>query len=496
MGSGPDPEGRAALTATKIVFIVIAAAAPLASIVGTVPLMFARANGPGVPGAFLLAGVTLLLFSLGYAAMARHVVNTGAFYTYVAQGLGQGASVVAAFIAVVAYNAQTVGIVGGFGFFTALGTGVPWWAAALGVVAVVGVLGYRTVDVSARVLAVLMVLEIALIALLDVGIVARLGTGAFSLHAFAPGTVFSAGLPVAVLFSFSCFIGFESAALYAEETRDPRRSIPRATYTAVVVIGVFYAFTAWIAVGAVGTAGIAGLRTQSSDDVGQLYFRLMTRFVGGWASGLLGLMVLTSLVAAVLATHNAAARYLFALGREGLLPRSLGRMHLRHRSPHRASVVQTTVNLVIVGVFALAGLDPYIGLASTMIGFGTLGIVGHQALAALSVVAFFRRRGDARWFRTGVAPAVGGAVLVVAVVLVAVDFRVLSNSDAWALDALPALYLVVVAAGVGYAAWLRRHRPAVLDGVARSAFRQAVTGEAATSQGAATSEGRAAGGNP
>ena len=451
---GPEPAARGTLTTPKIVFIVIAAAAPLAAIVGTVPLMFARANGSGVPGAFLIAGATLVLFALGYAAMARQVVNTGAFYTYIAHGLGRRASVIAALVAVVAYNAQTVGIVGGFGFFAALGTGVPWWAAALGVVVVVGVLGYRTVDLSARVLAVLMVLEIALLALLDAGILLRRGLDAFPLHALAPGTVVSAGLPVAVLFSFSCFIGFESAALYAEETRDPRRSIPRATYTAVVVIGVFYALTAWIAVGAEGTAGIDGLRQKSSDDVGQLYFDLMTRYVGGWATALLGVMVLTSLVAAVLATHNAATRYLFALGREGLLPRPLGRMHDRHRSPHLASVVQTAFNLLVVALFAVGGLDPYIGLASTMIGFGTLGIVALQAMAAFAVVAFFARRGEGRRFSTGVAPCVGGLGLTVAVVLVAADFRLLSNSDSWVLNALPALYGIIAVAGAVYATWL------------------------------------------
>ncbi|HEY6798805.1 MAG TPA: APC family permease [Kineosporiaceae bacterium] len=477
MTAPSEPVARGALTTPKIVFIVIAAAAPLAAIVGTVPLMIARGNGAGVPGAFVLAGATLILFALGYAAMARHVVNTGAFYTYVAHGLGRRVSVVAALVAVIAYNAQTVGQIGGFGFFTQLGTGgVPWWVAALVSVAVVGVLGYRTVDVSARVLAVLMTLEILLLGLLDVGIVARLGTAAFPVHVLAPSTVVSAGLPIAVLFSFSCFIGFESAALYAEETTDPRRTIPRATYAAVVVIGLFYAFTAWLAVGAESGAGIEQLRRESSDQVGQLYFTLMTRYVGSWASGLMGLMVLTSLIAAILATHNASARYMFALGREGVLPRVLGGLHGRHLSPHRASLTQSAFNLLVVGLFALAGLDPYIGLASTMIGLGTLGIVALQAMAAFAVVGFFRRRDDAHWFATRLAPGVGGVGLAVAVALTAFNFRVLSNSDSLILDALPGLYLVAAIAGIGYATWLRRNRREVFDGIAESTFRQILVG--------------------
>jgi len=418
----------------------------------------------------------LLLFALGYAAMARRVVNTGAFYTYIAHGLGKSASLVAGLFAVLAYNAQTVGSIGGFGFFTALGTGVPWWAAALLAVAVVAVLGYRNVDVSARVLAVLMVGELALLGLLDGGIVAARGLAAFPLTAVAPSHVFSAGLPIAVLFSFSCFIGFESAALYGEETRDPNRSIPRATYAAVCLIGVFYALSAWAAVGAQGTAGIAGLRAEPSDKVGQLYFDLMSRYVGGWASTLMGLMVLTSLLAAILATHNACARYMFALGREGVLPTSLGRLHPRHGSPSGASLAQTGINLVVVAMFALAGLDPYVGLASTMIGFGTLGIVALQAFASFAVVGYFRRHGGGQWLRTTLAPLLAGLGLTTAVALTALHFDALTNSGSPLLTALPALYLVAAVLGVAYARWLRSHRPEIFAGIAGGTIRDLLVG--------------------
>ncbi len=487
--SSNEDQRQPSLSTAKIVFIVIAAAAPLAAIVGTVPLMFAKGNGAGVPGAYLLAGATLLLFAIGYAAIARKVVNTGAFYTYVAHGLGKSASVVAALFAVIAYNAQTVGIVGGFGFFTYTGLQdagltIPWWAAALFAVVVVGILGYRNVDVSAKVLAVLMALEIALLAMLDIGILMAKGLAAFPLTAVAPSTVFSAGLPIALLFSFSCFIGFESAALYAEETREPSRSIPRATYAAVIIIGIFYAVTAWEAVGALGTTGIDDLAAQSSNDIGQLFFNLMSTYVGDWARQLMGLMLLTSLLAAILATHNASARYMFALGRERVLPPILGLLHGRHASPHRASLVQTGFNLAVVAIFALAGLSPYIGLASTMIGLGTFGIVLLQACAAFAIVAFFARNGGGQWFRTGVAPAVAGLVLSTVVVLTAVNFDLLTNSDSVLLNALPLVYLVAAIGGAAYAAYLKRRRPEVYDGIARDTMRQILIGTAETKPGA------------
>lgn len=480
---------RAELTTAKIVFIVIAAASPLAAIVGTVPLMFVKGNGAGVPGAFILAGITLILFAIGYAAMARKVVNTGAFYTYVAHGLGKTWSVVAALFAVLAYNAQTVGIIGGFGYFTYKGLldsgiNIPWWSAALFAIVFVGVLGYRNVDVSAKVLAVLMVLEILLLGMLDIGIFAQYGLKAFPLYAVKPAVVFSTGLPIALLFSFSCFIGFESAALYAEETRQPSRTIPRATYAAVTIIGIFYALTAWEAVGAIGVSGIDKLKTESTNDVGQLFFTLMKTYVGDWASQLMGIMVLTSLLAAILATHNASARYMFALGRERVVPPIVGIVHGKHGSPHRASLTQTAVNLVIVAIFAIAGLSPYVGLASTMIGFGTFGIVALQAFAAFAVVAFFRRRTDGHWFQTGVAPFIAGCALVLVVIFTAMNFSVLTNSSSAILNALPVVYLVAAIGGIIYARYLKQRKPQIYDGIAGDTMRSILIGSAETMPGA------------
>ena len=77
----------------QVVFLVgfvVAAAAPLTAVVGATPAAFAFGNGAGVPGAFVLAGILYLLFSVGYVAMARHVRNAGAFYAFTASGLDGG----------------------------------------------------------------------------------------------------------------------------------------------------------------------------------------------------------------------------------------------------------------------------------------------------------------------------------------------------------------------------------------------------------------------
>lgn len=99
-----------------IVFMVMAAAAPLTVIGGNVPLAIGLGPGPGAPAGFAIATVVLLLFSVGFVAMTPHVAEAGAFYSYVTTGLGKRAGMGVAFVALVAYTAIQVGIYGYMGW--------------------------------------------------------------------------------------------------------------------------------------------------------------------------------------------------------------------------------------------------------------------------------------------------------------------------------------------------------------------------------------------
>ncbi|SCF38366.1 APC family permease [Micromonospora mirobrigensis] len=453
---------RPTLSTSKIVFLVVAAAAPLAAMVGTVPLAFAIGNGAGVPAMFVFAGITLFCFSVGYAAMSRRIVHAGGFYTYLVQGLGKPVAVAGGAIAIVSYNAVAIGLAGAFGYFAqlvleALGVAVPWQACAAFAVLVVGVLGYRQIDLSARVLSLLMVAEIGVLAVLDVGILAHHGGAALPAASFDPSVVLSGGVGVAMMFAFISFIGFESAALYGEETRNPARSIPLATYASVGLIAVFYAFTSWAAVGAIGPERVSEV---AGDQLGNLFFTVSDANVDPALTAVMQILLVTSLLAAMLALHNAANRYAYVFGREGVLPTGLGAVHARHLSPHRASVSQTVLTTVVLAVFSLAGLHPYTNLATSMVGLGTLGIIVLQAGAALAVIAFFRGRADRHWWRTLVAPGLGALGLIAAVELVVTNFSVLTGSTSPVINALPWLLPMLAVAGIGYALWMRANRPA------------------------------------
>ena len=451
----------------NIVFLVVAAAAPLTAMVGNLPIALGRGNGVGLPGAFLLATLTLLCFSFGYARMSRRIVNTGAFYTYVVLGLGKPLGIAAAFVAAFAYNALTVGLAVAFGFFATLvlhgiGIEVGWFACAVPAIVVTALMGYRSVDVSSSLLQVLLLAEIAVLLLFDAGVIAARGAQALPLQSFALPVVFGPGMAIGLMFAYTSFIGFEAAALFGEESEDPKKSIPRATLVSVVLIGVFYLATAWITVGAAGDADVAAL---ARDKGGELLFFLMNRFIGERATQIAGVLLCTSLLASYLAIHNAASRYLFALGRERMLPQALGRFNPARYAPSNASFAVSGFTVLCVGLFVLGRVDVFTVVMPSLIGVATLGVILLQAAAGVAIVAYFARRPVRGVWSSIVAPAIGSIGLIGASVLAIDNFSLLTSSDNPVLHRLPVVYLVLLVAGLGFAFWLRAGRTSVYEGI-------------------------------
>jgi len=100
---------RGRLGVLGIVFFVVAAAAPLVGMTGAVPVAIVVGNGAAAPGAYVIVGLVLLVFSVGYAAMANKVTNVGAFFAYVGRGLGIIPGVGSAFVSLVAYIGERLG---------------------------------------------------------------------------------------------------------------------------------------------------------------------------------------------------------------------------------------------------------------------------------------------------------------------------------------------------------------------------------------------------
>ena len=178
--STPAPATRLSgtLGVGSIVFMVVAAAAPLTVIAGTIPLGVGAGNGAAFPATFVLCAVVLLLFAVGFCAMSPHVPDAGAFFTYVRHGLGRPLGMGAAFLALATYTAVQLAVYGYIGaaideLVTSYGgPSVPWCVWTIAVIAIVAVLGYRHIELSSRVLGVLLLAEIAIVVVLDVVVVA------------------------------------------------------------------------------------------------------------------------------------------------------------------------------------------------------------------------------------------------------------------------------------------------------------------------------------
>ena len=328
-----------------LVFTVMAAAAPLTVVAGGATAGFAVTGLTGIPLGYLVVAAILALFSVGYVAMSRRVVNAGAFSTYVTRGLGKPAGVAAAFVAVLGYNTMQVGLYGGFGFVLAdfaearIGLDLPWSVWALLACAAVAVLGGRRIDLNSRVLTVLLIAEIAVAVVFAVVQVAHPAGGTVSFTTLSPGNLFT-GLAAAAALATAIagFVGFEGTAVFGEETRDPRRTVARATYIALAVIGLLYAFCSWAMSVATGPEHIVERATAESSE---LIFNLAAPYLPSALLTLGHLLFITSLFAALLAFHNTCARYFFALGREGVLFAVLGRTSPNTHAPIVGSLLQT-----------------------------------------------------------------------------------------------------------------------------------------------------------
>lgn len=436
-----------------VTFFVVSAAGPLVSMAGGIPITMRFGNGPGTPTLFLIATLILFVFSIGYTAMAVKVRSAGAFYAFATAGMGPKSGAATGIVALLCYNAMQIGLYGLLGAAAnplvsqLFGIDVPWWGYALIAMLSIGYFGYRQVDLSARVLGVLVLCEYLIVLGLNIAIVARGGAHGLTAEPFSAEVVMSGAPMIGLMLSFAAFIGFEATTIYSEEVRNPERTIPLATYLSVAVIGIFYVFSTWSAVMGAGVPEMPNLLQQLHDPTVFL-FTLSDDYVGTAWTLMMRILFITSVYASLLAFHNSIARYVFALGRDRILPAIAGHTHPRFQSPHIGSLAQTTTTIVCVGAFVLAGADPVLTMFTLLAALGTLGVTVLMAVTSLAVTCFFVRRGEFTWQRLA-APIASLLALGFVAVYAARNFEVLAGGPSLAAELLP--YLIPLAAIVGIA---------------------------------------------
>lgn len=460
------------LGATAIVFMVVAAASPLTVIGGAAPLGILLGNGAGFPALYAISAVILLLFAVGLAAMSRHIPKPGAFFTYVGYGLGRSNGLAAAWLAMLTYTTIQVSVYGYIGFIlsytleTYTAIALPWWLFALLVIGLVGILGYRHIDLSSKVLGVLLIAEVGIVAVLVAAVVFSGGADGLSLAPFEPANVVSGSPGVGLMFAIAAFIGFEATAIFRDEAKDPDKTIPRATYMAVIGIGLFYTLASW---GLVMAWGPDAVLDEAAADPGSLILRTMATYLGATGEIITNVLLITSMFACVLSFHNVVTRYQHSMAGAGVLPDRLASVHHAHLSPHVSSIVQTLTSVVLIAVFALFQLDPVLAVFTWFAGVATLAIAILMALTSVAVIVYFvKTRKDTRLWNTVVAPGLGFVGLVLSAALIVAYFPIMvGDVDAegspvfgglsWFLLALVVVFPV---AGYLQAAWIKARRPA------------------------------------
>jgi amino acid transporter len=267
------------------------------------------------------------------------------------------------------------------------------------------------------------------------------------------------------------FTGIELPTVMAEEAKDPRRTVGRATRLAVLLTGALYAVSAWALTVATGPANI---QTAAKTHGPQLIFDLVAPYLLAPLVQLGQLLFLTSLFAAALAFHMTAARYLFALGRDGVLPGWLGNTSRHTGAPARASLIHSLAAVAVLAGYLAAGLhDPLTHLLFWGTVAGGFGVLILMAATCLAVITYFRRTpfaGEPLWNR-GIAPAASGILLatVLAASIDQIPLLLGAAPDTAAPWIMPGGYLAAALTGLAVAGHLHRSRPHVLARVGHGA---------------------------
>ncbi len=488
-----------------VLFMAVATAAPITAMVGNVPIAVGFGNGAYAPAGYFVATIVLTLFAIGYAAMSKHITATGAFYGYISHGLGRIVGLGAGFLTAMAYMVFEASLIGIFAFFgndtfnSLFGVNIPWIVFAIGMLVVNLVLTYFDINVAARVLGVFLITEIVMLSLMAFSVLFTGGGpqgwswGSLNpLNAFqnlsgsvagADGSMLtvagSAG--IGLFFAFWSWVGFESSAMYGEESKNPKKIIPIAVISSVVGIGVFYVLISWLAIVGTGPQNAIAL-AQDSTTAGDIFFGPVGAHLGTWAVDLFKILLMTGSFACGMAFHNCAARYIYAIGRENVIPgmrKTLGATHPTHGSPHIAGLVQTIFATVVVLFFALTGRDPYTGLYGLMALLGTTAIMIVQALAAFAVIAYFHvgknHPETANWFRTFLAPLLGGLGMLYVIYLLAknASFAAGTASSDWVFEIIPYVVGVVGIGGIVLAVVLKYTSPQRYSELGRTVLEEA-----------------------
>ncbi|MBM9462108.1 APC family permease [Aeromicrobium sp. YIM 150415] len=448
-----------------IAAMVIATASPLGVMGGVAAFAMAFGNGYAVAATYLIIAILMLAFAYTLSRVTPFVRNAGAFFSYVGHGLGPMAGVATAAMAWIVYYAVLVLVYAyvGLQLDAAVqmlgGPAISWWIYTFLVMALIAYMGYHRIDLTTRVLAVTLTIEVLLIVIVDVAVTVQGGAEGLHGQGFLPSAIFpdGSGFAIAAMFCAMSFIGFEATAVFRDEARDPDRTVPRATYIAVIFIGVLYAGSAWALSMAFGRDDLIEAGSMGAP----VLLGAASTFVGALMADIIQVLLVTALFATALSFHNILARYLHTLARANLIPTGLAQVHPRHRAPSNASATMTLISGITFVLALVAGLDPIRHLATWGNGLSGLGFFILLTTTTASVFVFLiRQRTVARPSPLAYSITALGTIAFGALVYVAVaNFGALAGGDTALAFTLIAIFPALATLAVVRALVLKKRSP-------------------------------------
>jgi amino acid transporter len=401
LGSEPVVDERAngglrgrSIGAGAVLVMSLAFAGPTVSIFfNSAPA--AGSAGGALPLAFIVATIGAVFVANSVIQFAKKLPTASFAYTFNANGLGPRWGHMSGWLLLLGYALTTPMLYAATSLWSAslvedlTGVKISWVWFFLIAVAFVLVLSNVGIQQTTALSLALVVFEVCVVVALSITILVKGGSGGsagLDLKPFspsAPGASWS-GIFLAMVFTVMSFVGFENTAVLGEESRDPRRAIPRATLAAVLVLGAYYVFTSYAEVSGFGVGN-----TAKFGDSQIPFDTLAKQYWNHGLSYLVATAAVTALLAGVVASHNATARVLYSLGRTGALPPALGRTHPKHHTPTIANTTHAIFS-VAVGVSVGLGVGPsnvYAYLGSFMVP----AILLVYILVNVSVYRFYRR---------------------------------------------------------------------------------------------------------
>ena len=426
----------------------------------------AAVAGGSTPLAFLLGGIGCLALAFVVIGFCRRMATAGYAYTYASRSLGKEMGFMAGWLYFFGFICFVPMTMSGVGYLAAdlLGLNPKLWILFffIGMVLFL-ILSTIHIKVTTRVQLIVGIVTVAVIVLVDVVTIGKGGSHGQALSAFSFGHTNEGGFTgvfYGIILGVTSYIGFETAADFGEETAHPRRNIPVAIIAATGFAVVLYLFTTYaITIG----FGVNNGAKFGADPVALK--TTATTFVGPWLGTLVEIGGMAAAFIVCVACATAAARTLFAMGREGVLPKAFARTHPRFKTPVNATIAVTVVATLMALLIGYPLSDPTFGQPFSNYYFwatvGTLVIIVVYIMLCIGGIVFFWRTRDTRKWN----PIWHVALPVVgAVVFGAAWYGSVHPTPPGILKWTPYVAIGWLVIGIAVLLWLRARRP---DSVAK-----------------------------